>query len=80
MPSLILFNSLLKSMTCLLVHGELMLLFITFKQEEASNVGQVRSERLVNLIGCCCDGDERFLVAEFMPNESLARHLFHCKQ
>ncbi|KAL0360423.1 UNVERIFIED_CONTAM: Serine/threonine-protein kinase BSK1 [Sesamum radiatum] len=25
----------------------------------------------------CCDGDERLLVAEFMPNETLAKHLFH---
>lgn len=74
-----LFNALLKSSTSLFVHGKLMFSFITLKQEEAFSVGQVRSERLVNLIGCCCDGDERFLIAEFMPNESLARHLFHCK-
>lgn len=33
----------------------------------------------MNLIGCCCEGDERLLVAEFMPNETLAKHLFHCK-
>eukprot|EP00268_Persea_americana_P060853 TRINITY_DN762_c1_g1_i1.p1 TRINITY_DN762_c1_g1~~TRINITY_DN762_c1_g1_i1.p1 ORF type:complete len:491 (-),score=69.82 TRINITY_DN762_c1_g1_i1:253-1725(-) len=45
--------------------------------EEARSVGQLRSERLVNLIGCCCEGDERLLVAEFMPNETLAKHLFH---
>lgn len=45
--------------------------------EEARNVGQLRSERLANLIGCCCDGDERLLVAEFMPNDTLSKHLFH---
>ncbi|CAA7392692.1 unnamed protein product [Spirodela intermedia] len=45
--------------------------------EEARNVGQLRSERLANLIGCCCEGDERLLVAEFMPHETLAKHLFH---
>ncbi|XP_030474342.1 serine/threonine-protein kinase BSK6-like isoform X2 [Syzygium oleosum] len=44
--------------------------------EEAKSVGSLRSERLANLIGCCCEGDERLLVAEFMPNETLARHLF----
>ncbi len=42
-------------------------------------MGQLRSERLANLIGCCCEGDERLLVAEFMPNETLSKHLFHCK-
>ncbi|KAA3455044.1 putative serine/threonine-protein kinase isoform X1 [Gossypium australe] len=46
--------------------------------EEAKAVGSLRSERLANLIGCCCEGDERLLVAEFMPNETLAKHLFHC--
>lgn len=42
-------------------------------------MGSLRSERLANLIGCCCEGDERLLVAEFMPNETLSKHLFHCK-
>lgn len=41
-------------------------------------MGQLRSERLANLIGCCCEGNERLLVAEFMPHETLAKHLFHC--
>ncbi|XP_071692831.1 serine/threonine-protein kinase BSK7-like [Rutidosis leptorrhynchoides] len=45
--------------------------------EEARAVGKLRSPRLANLIGCCCDGDERLLVAEFMPHETLAKHLFH---
>ncbi|KAH7842965.1 hypothetical protein Vadar_011148 [Vaccinium darrowii] len=45
--------------------------------EEARSVGNLRSERLANLIGCCCEGDERLLVAEFMPNGTLAKHLFH---
>ncbi|CAM6094119.1 unnamed protein product [Calypogeia fissa] len=45
--------------------------------DEAWKVGQVRHERLVNLIGCCCEGDERLLVAEYMPNDTLAKHLFH---
>ena len=33
---------------------------------------------MVNLIGCCAEGDERLLVAEFMPNDTLSKHLFHC--
>ncbi|KAG8374373.1 hypothetical protein BUALT_Bualt11G0125200 [Buddleja alternifolia] len=45
--------------------------------DEAKTVGNLRSERLANLIGCCFEGDERLLVAEFMPNDTLAKHLFH---
>ncbi|KAG5253283.1 hypothetical protein OIU77_017476 [Salix suchowensis] len=45
--------------------------------EEARTVGSLRSERLANLIGCCCEAEERLLVAEFMPYETLAKHLFH---
>lgn len=48
--------------------------------DEAWGVGQIRSEKVVNLIGCCFEGDERFLVSEFMPNNTLARHLFHWDQ
>jgi hypothetical protein len=48
-------------------------------QEEARGVGKLRHRRLANLIGYCCDGDERLLVAEFMPNDTLAKHLFHCE-
>ncbi|XP_019155630.1 PREDICTED: probable serine/threonine-protein kinase At5g41260 [Ipomoea nil] len=45
--------------------------------EEARAVGLLRNDKLANLLGCCCEGDERLLVAEFMPNETLAKHLFH---
>ncbi|KAF9625945.1 hypothetical protein IFM89_027813 [Coptis chinensis] len=44
---------------------------------EASGVGKVRHKKLVNLIGCCAEGDERLLVAEYMPNDTLSKHLFH---
>lgn len=47
-------------------------------QTEASGVGKLRFKRLVNLIGCCAEGDERLLVAEYMPNDTLSKHLFHC--
>ena len=36
-------------------------------QEEARAVGQLRNHRLANLLGCCFEGDERLLVAEYMP-------------
>jgi hypothetical protein len=42
-------------------------------QEEARAVGQLRSGRLANLIGCCCESGERLLVAEFMPHETLSQ-------
>ncbi|MBA0734509.1 hypothetical protein Gogos_018412 [Gossypium gossypioides] len=45
--------------------------------EEACGVGKLRHRRLANLIGYCCDGDERLLVAEYMINDTLAKHLFH---
>ncbi|MBA0619931.1 hypothetical protein Godav_005718 [Gossypium davidsonii] len=45
--------------------------------EEAWGVGKLRHKRLANLIGYCCDGDERLLVAEYMINDTLAKHLFH---
>ncbi|KAM0942294.1 putative transferase, protein kinase RLK-Pelle-RLCK-XII-1 family [Dioscorea sansibarensis] len=48
-------------------------------REEAIAVGRLRHRRLVNLIGYCCDGDERLLVAKFMPNDTLATHLFKTK-
>ncbi|KAG6482757.1 hypothetical protein ZIOFF_059395 [Zingiber officinale] len=44
---------------------------------EAAGVGKLRHKKLVNLIGCCAEGDERLLVAEFMPNDTLSGHLFH---
>ncbi|KDP28643.1 hypothetical protein JCGZ_14414 [Jatropha curcas] len=45
--------------------------------EEARSVGQLRNLRLANLLGFCCEDDERLLVAEYLPNETLAKHLFH---
>ncbi|KAJ8747662.1 hypothetical protein K2173_024575 [Erythroxylum novogranatense] len=44
---------------------------------EASGVGKVRHKKLINLIGCCAEGEERLLVAEYMPNGTLSKHLFH---
>ncbi|XP_048429445.1 serine/threonine-protein kinase BSK2 isoform X2 [Pyrus x bretschneideri] len=44
---------------------------------EASGVVKLRHKRLVNLIGCSAEGDERLLVAEYMPNDTLSKYLFH---
>ncbi|GAV81057.1 Pkinase_Tyr domain-containing protein, partial [Cephalotus follicularis] len=35
--------------------------------EEARSVGQLRNQKLANLLGCYCEGDERLLVTEIMP-------------
>ncbi|EOA33063.1 hypothetical protein CARUB_v10016396mg [Capsella rubella] len=43
--------------------------------EEARRVGRLRHKRLVNLIGYCCDGDKRLLVADYMPYDNLAKRL-----
>ncbi|KAH7669130.1 Non-specific serine/threonine protein kinase protein [Dioscorea alata] len=48
-------------------------------RKEAIRAGRLRHRRLVNLIGYCCDKDERLLVAEFMPNDSLDYRLFNAK-
>ncbi|XAR63072.1 Non-specific serine/threonine protein kinase [Bertholletia excelsa] len=45
--------------------------------EEARLIGQIHNHKLANLLGCCCEDDERLLVAEYMPNNTLAKHLFH---
>lgn len=47
-------------------------------KNEAWGVGKLRHKRLAKLIGYCCEGNERLLVAEYMPNDTLAKHLFHC--
>lgn len=69
----------------LYAHVLVIIMFMTitlhcwYFQDEAKSVGMLRSERLANLIGCCCEGNERLLVAQFMPHETLSKHLFHCK-
>uniref|UniRef100_A0A251U9H4 Putative tyrosine-protein kinase, non-receptor Jak3 n=1 Tax=Helianthus annuus TaxID=4232 RepID=A0A251U9H4_HELAN len=45
--------------------------------DEARAVGQLRSQRLANFLGCCYEGNERLVVVEFMPLETLAEYLFH---
>ncbi|XP_010490349.1 PREDICTED: probable inactive receptor-like kinase SSP [Camelina sativa] len=45
----------------------------------AKEVGELKHKRLVKLLGYCSDGDEGFLVAEFMPYDTLAKRLFHQK-
>lgn len=46
-------------------------------QKESWGDGKFRHNRLANLIGYCCDGYEKLLVAELMPTDTLAKNLFH---
>ncbi|XP_033129088.1 probable serine/threonine-protein kinase PBL2 isoform X2 [Brassica rapa] len=43
---------------------------------EVNNLGQLSHPNLVLLIGYCTEGENRFLVHEFMPRGSLESHLF----
>ncbi|KAF7154457.1 hypothetical protein RHSIM_Rhsim01G0146500 [Rhododendron simsii] len=52
--------------------------FINKEDRIQVGVGNVRHKRLVNLIGCCAEGDECLLVAKYMPHDTLSKHLFHC--
>jgi hypothetical protein len=42
---------------------------------EVNTLSMVQYPNLVKLIGYCVDGDQRLLVYEFIPNESLETHL-----
>ncbi|CAA7017690.1 unnamed protein product [Microthlaspi erraticum] len=47
--------------------------------EDARRVGGLKHKRVINLLGYCCDREERLLVSEFMPNDTFAKRLFHRK-
>ncbi|CAI7765739.1 unnamed protein product [Closterium sp. NIES-53] len=47
---------------------------------DATAVGSIRYLGLTSLLGFCCEGEHRLLVSEFMPNCTLAQHLFHWEQ
>ncbi|CAI5527308.1 unnamed protein product [Closterium sp. Naga37s-1] len=49
------------------------------QQADATAVGSIRYPGLTSLLGFCCEGEHRLLVSDFMPNCTLAQHLFHCK-
>ncbi|CAN8270854.1 unnamed protein product [Cochlearia groenlandica] len=45
--------------------------------EDVKKMGKIRHKRVVYLIGYCCDGEERLIVARLMSNDTLAKQLFH---
>ena len=43
---------------------------------EVATIGRIHHVNVVQLIGFCVEGSKRALVYEFMPNESLDKHIF----
>ncbi|KAK6927041.1 LOW QUALITY PROTEIN: hypothetical protein RJ641_008760, partial [Dillenia turbinata] len=54
--------------------------FLVCLLETCFFLGQLRSEGLANLVRCCCEGDERLLVAEFRPHETLSPSIFSIRR
>ncbi|XP_057977654.1 G-type lectin S-receptor-like serine/threonine-protein kinase At2g19130 [Malania oleifera] len=48
-------------------------------RSEVSTIGTTQHVNLVRLRGFCSEGSKRLLVYDYMPNHSLASHLFHEK-
>ncbi|KAG8646011.1 proline-rich receptor-like protein kinase PERK15 [Manihot esculenta] len=44
-------------------------------ENQINVIGMARHRHVVSLIGYCCEGNNRFLVLEFVPNRSLRFHL-----
>ncbi|KAK3160158.1 hypothetical protein QOZ80_1BG0055970 [Eleusine coracana subsp. coracana] len=43
---------------------------------EIATIGQIHHANIVRLLGFCSEGKRRALIYEFMPNESLEKHIF----
>ncbi|CAO2185347.1 unnamed protein product [Urochloa humidicola] len=43
---------------------------------EVATIGRIHHANIVRLLGFCSDGTRRALIYEFMPNESLEKHIF----
>ncbi|CAL4951049.1 unnamed protein product [Urochloa decumbens] len=45
---------------------------------EVATIGSIHHTNIVRLLGFCSEGTRRALIYEFMPNESLEKHIFPC--
>uniref|UniRef100_A0ACD5VAG4 Uncharacterized protein n=1 Tax=Avena sativa TaxID=4498 RepID=A0ACD5VAG4_AVESA len=45
---------------------------------EVATIGLIHHANIVRLLGFCSEGTRRALIYEYMPNESLERHIFTC--
>ncbi|KAL8486887.1 hypothetical protein ACS0TY_023541 [Phlomoides rotata] len=43
---------------------------------EIATIGRIHHVNIVNLVGYCAEGSKRALVFDFMPNDSLDKHIF----
>ncbi|KAK3126523.1 hypothetical protein QOZ80_7AG0557880 [Eleusine coracana subsp. coracana] len=43
---------------------------------EVATIGRIHHGNIVRLLGFCSEGSRRVLIYEFMPNESLEKHIF----
>ncbi|CAN8312919.1 unnamed protein product [Cochlearia groenlandica] len=48
-------------------------------KSEVNILSKVQHRNLVILYGYCVEGSERILVYQYMPQDTLSRHLFHWK-